>query len=312
MDRKLTIFALLLAAALGGIIIAAHLIAASQGVVLVVILILAALIYVASKFKILVELKEYERAVVFRFGRFVGVKGPGWVIVIPFIEKARIVDLRTKTLDVAPQKVITKDKIEITIDAVIYLRVKDPAAAVLNVRDFERAAVLYVESELREVVGNMSMEEVISNVDKINRKLKEDLQVVAKDWGVEIVSVEIKTITLPEGLMEAMHKRREAEQRKEAVRQQAEAERLRIEAVKAAAEGLSDKALAYYYIRALEQIAAGKSTKIVLPLDLTTLARAISNALGGAVSPEKVKADLEGKYSYILKEFERLLKEKGK
>ncbi len=309
-NPRLVVFAAILLLTIGGIILVAYLIASSQGALLAAVLIAVLLIYAASKVRILFELKEYERAVVFRFGRFIGVKGPGWVIVPPFIEKAVVVDLRTKTLDVAPQKVITKDKIELTVDAVIYLKVKDPAKAVMNVRDYEKAAVLFVESELREVVGNMTMEEVISNVDLINKRLKEGLQIVAKDWGVDVIAVEIKTITLPSGLMEAMHKRREAEQRKEAIRQEALAEKLRIDAVKEAAKGLSEEALAYYYIRALEQIASSKSTKIVLPLDLTTLARSISRALGGAVSPEKVENDRRGKYSYLLKEFERLLKEK--
>ena len=170
---KLAVFAAIFLLTIAGIILAAYLIASSQGALLATIAIAAGLAYLLWRVRILFELKEYERAVVFRFGRFIGVKGPGWVIVIPFIEKAVVVDLRTKTLDVKPQKVITKDKIELTIDAVIYLRVKDPAKAVLNVRDYERAAVLYVESELREVVGNMNMEEVISNVDKINKQLKE-------------------------------------------------------------------------------------------------------------------------------------------
>lgn len=307
---KAVIFAAILALVLVAGVAVVYSLIHEQYVVLVLAIAILLLLYMSLKYDVLLQLNEYERAVVFRLGHFVGVRGPGWTFVIPFIESYVKVDLRTQTLDVAPQKVITKDNIEVQLDAVIYLKVSDPAKAVINVQNYKHAAVLYVESALREVAGRMTAEELISNVDKINSQLRIDLQRIAEDWGVKVVSVELKRVELPPDLMEAMHRRREAEQRKYAAIQEAEAERVKIEAVKAAAEDLSDRALAYYYLQALQQIASGKATKIILPLEVSTLARSISVALGGAVSPQKVQRDLEGKYAYLLDEFKRMLEEK--
>ncbi len=274
-------------------------------------LLILALIYGAAKSDMIVQLMDYERAVVFRMGKFVGVRGPGWVFILPFIEEYVKVDLRVQTVDIAPQKVITKDNIEVTIDAVIYLKVVDAAKAVLAVQDYRAAAILYIESKIREIAGGMTAEEIISNVDAINSELSKELQKLVSDWGVEVVSVELKSVRLPPELMEAMHRRREAEQQKLATIQRAEAEKATIEAVKAAAKGLDDKTLAYYYIRALEKIAEGRATKLVLPLEISTLSQSISAALGGAVSPERVEKDLSGKYAYLLEEFKKLLQKKG-
>ncbi|MDN5358702.1 MAG: hypothetical protein PWP76_545 [Candidatus Diapherotrites archaeon] len=309
--KKAAVFGVILFLALLAVIGIAYAVSTQNYVYLIIGLIILLLLIASTKFDVLLQLQEYERAVVFRFGHFVGVRGPGWTIIIPFIENYVKVDLRTETLDVAPQKVITKDNIEVQIDAVVYLKVSDPAKAVLNVQDYKSAAILYVESTIREIAGRMTAEEIISNVDKINSQLRTDLQRMAEGWGVKVVSVELKRVSLPEELMEAMHQRREAEQRKYAAVQEAEAEKVKIEAVKQAAGELNEKALAYYYLKALEQIASGKATKIVLPLEVSTLAQSISSALGGAVSPKKVEEDLEGKYAYLLDEFKKMLKEKS-
>jgi len=133
-------------------------------------LLLLALLYGAAKSDMLVQLLEYERAVVFRFGKFVGVRGPGWIFILPFIEDFVRVDLRVQTVDIAPQKVITKDNIQVTVDAVIYLRVVDAAKAVLAVQDYKNAAVLFIESKIREIAGGMTADEIISNVDAINSR----------------------------------------------------------------------------------------------------------------------------------------------
>ncbi len=304
---KAVIFAAVLLVVLAAVGVVLYAVAYNKLVYLVIALLVLLLIFGSMKYDTILQLKEYERAVVFRFGHFVGLRGPGWTFILPFVENYVKVDLRTQTLDVAPQKVITKDNIEVQIDAVVYLKVVDPAKAVLNVQDYKTASILYVESAIREMAGRMTAEEIISNVEEINQKLQADLQRIAKDWGVQIVSVELKRVELPPELMEAMHQRREAEQRRYAAEQEAEAEKVKIEAVKAAASGLNDRALAYYYLRALEQIAAGKATKIVLPLEVSTLAQSISSALGGAVSPKKVEQDLEGKYAYLLEEFRKML-----
>ncbi len=311
-SRKVVIFTLLLLAIVGILFLLVYGIIAHNGFIIASVLSLLAALYIMTKTDTLLRLKEYERAVVFRFGRFVGVRGPGWVVVVPFIETYVKVDLRVQTFDVPPQKVITRDNIEITVDAVIALKIIDPKKAVLNVKDFKEAALLFVKSELREVIGNMTLQEVIANVDKINARLKEGLQSIAKDWGIEVVDVGVKEIRLPPDLLEAMHKRREAEQMKEAMRQKAEAEKIKIEAVKEAAEGLSDKAIAYYYIKALEQIAAGKATKIVLPLEVSQLAAMIAKHIGGGVSQQQIEQDLLSKYKHLVDAYLKGLEQKSR
>ena len=307
---KAVIFATILSIILLSMIAVAYSISSKQYAILAIALVILFLIFLSLKYNVLLQLNEYERAVVFRFGHYCGTRGPGWTIILPFIESYVKVDLRTRTLDVLPQKVITKDNIAVKLDAIIYYKVVDAAKAVINVRDYKKAAILYVEASLREIAGRMTAEEIISNVNAINEELRKELQNMAKKWGVDVVSVELKHVELPQDLMEAMHKRREAEQRKYAALQEAEAEKLRIEAVKSAAGDLSDRVLAYYYLKALQQIASGKATKIVLPLEVSTLAQSISSALGGAVSPQKIEKDLEGKYSYLVDEFRRMLEEK--
>ena len=160
---------------------------------LVWIVLIALFLVIVWKGDLILMLEEYQRAVIMRFGKVKRVGGPGWCIVIPFIEKPTIVDLRTQTIDVPKQEIITKSKIELGIDAVIYLSVgKDKESvikSIIEVEDYRTAVRLYVISALRDVLGSMSLDDVISNIETINQKLKEGLKKTTRDWGIVIENV---------------------------------------------------------------------------------------------------------------------------
>jgi regulator of protease activity HflC (stomatin/prohibitin superfamily) len=224
-------------------------------------------------------LEEYQRAVIMRFGRVVRVGGPGWCIVLPFIEKPTIVDLRTQTIDVPKQEVITKGNIEIGIDAVIYLKVgrekESVVKSVVEVEDYRTASRLFVIASLRDVLGNMTLNEIITQIDRVNINLKNNLKEITQAWGIVVENVEIKDVDIPKTVLDAMHREKAAEQDRLSRMEGAKAHEYEIETVKRAAEHLSDKAMAYYYIRALEKLGEGKSTKFMFPMELSRLAESI-------------------------------------
>lgn len=240
-------------------------------------------IYLIVKYDYILLLKEYERAVVLRFGRVNRVGGPGWAIQFPPLEESIVVDLRTQTIDVPKQSIITKDKIELTIDAVIYMRVKKDNASVINsiteVKDYQQAMQTYVVSLIRDVAGGLALSELVENIEKLNEQLKEGLKLASEQWGLEVISVEMQSIDIPKVVLDALHDRQAAEQRKLGRFEEAEAQRREIEVVKEAAEHLSDKALAYYYVKALERLAEGKATKILFPLEIVKLAEAVGGKI---------------------------------
>lgn len=251
---------------------------------------LALFIAMVWKYDFILMLKDYERAVIMRFGKINRVGGPGWCIVLPIIESATIVDLRTQTVDVPKQDVITRENIELRIDTVIYMRVKKDRESVINsvveVENYKEAIRLYIISAIRDVIGSMELPEVIANTEALGNRLKKEAEKISSNWGIEIVSVEIKDVDIPQTVLEAMHEEKAAVQRKLARMQGAEAHMAEIRAVREAAEKLSDRALAYYYIRALEKLGAGKSTKFIFPMELSKLAEALGSRVSGRSSTE--------------------------
>jgi len=249
----------------------------------------------------ILKLKDYERAVIFRFGKLNRVGGPGWALVLPFIESYKYVDLRTKTLDVERQDVITADSIELKIDAVLYLKVKKDNQSVINsvieVEDFQTASRTFVVSSLRDIVGGMELSEVISSIDKINKQAIDELASIAAEWGVKVISIQIKDLDIPEVVLKAMHEQKAAVQQKLARIEKAMATKAEINAVKEASADLSDKALNYYYIKALEEMSKGKSTKLIFPLQFSNLAQSIGDRVGpkksDAQTIELIRAALE-------------------
>ena len=231
---------------------------------------------IISNFDVIITLVDYQRLVIYRFGKVNRVGGPGWTFVWPGIESYTQVDLRTKTIDVPKQEVVTKDSIELKLDAVIYLKVKKDHQSVVNsvieVEDYVEASKLFVVASLRDVVGSMELSGVISNIESINIKVKQNLENISKHWGIEVESVEIKDVQIPETVLEAMHEEKAAVQQKLARMERALAHKAEIEAVKEAASGLDNNSLTYYYIKAMEQMSKGKGSQIYFPTEFAKLA----------------------------------------
>ncbi len=274
-----------------------------------------ALIYFAFATNIILQLKDYERAVIFRFGKVNRVGGPGWTFVLPFIEKPNITTLRTQVIDVPTQQVITRDNIRITIDAILFISVDGSKEAVINsiikVEDYRKAATFYVISMLRDILGEFDLMDVISNTESINKKLTDSLKGVAKEWGIRVNSVEIRDLQIPEEIIESMHKQKAAVQKKLAIFEEAESEKAKIMAIKDATDALSDKTVLYYYIKALEKVGEGQSTKIIFPMELTSLLHSISNKLEMGKLP-KINHDEKEKLAEYLPLVQSYLKNKKK
>jgi regulator of protease activity HflC (stomatin/prohibitin superfamily) len=267
------------------------------------LILLVIFVYMIWKFDFILQLVDYQRAVVYRFGKVNRVGGPGWTWIWPIIESYALVDLRTKTIDVPKQDVVTKDGIELKVDAVIYLKVKKDRQSVVNsiieVEDFQEAARLFVVSAIRDAMGSMQLSEIISNMDIINAQIKENLLKISKDWGVDIDSVEIKDVQIPDIVLDAMHQEKAAVQQKLARMEKALAHKAEIEAVKEAAKDLDANALSYYYIRAIENMSNSKGSKVFFPAEFSKLANIFSSSQLKDVS----KGEDVGKYKKLLEEY---------
>lgn len=271
------------------------------------ILLLLVVLLALWHFDFLLMLKDFERAVVFRFGKVNRVGGPGWAVIIPPIESYTLVDLRTRTVDIPPQDVITKDNVELKIDSVIYIKVlKDDASvikSVVEVENYKNAAKLYVVGLMRDIMGSMTVEEVVSGVEELNVKIKDGLKKISEGWGVTADAVEITDVNIPKAVLDAMHLQKAAEQEKLARLERAFAHKAEIDAVNEAAERLSDKALQYHYIRALEKMSEGKATKMLFPIEISQFAETIAGTIGGTAASAKPKEDLLKQYAPLIAEY---------
>ena len=224
----------------------------------------------ASSIKLL---DEWQRGVVLRLGRFIGVRGPGLIILIPFVEKIKTIDTRTITMDIQPQDIITKDNVSVKVNAVIYFRVLNPEMAVLQVEDYYFATSQLAQTTLRSVLGQSSLDELLGEREKINQRLQEILDLDTEPWGVKISKVEVKHIDLPKEMQRAMAKEAEAERERRAKVISAEGELQRSDKLKQASDKISDSpaALQLAYLQALQEVSnEGKST-IILPLPMEFL-----------------------------------------
>ncbi|MCS7116731.1 MAG: slipin family protein [Nitrososphaerota archaeon] len=182
--------------------------------------------------------KEYERIVVFRMGRLMGAKGPGLQFVIPFIDRVKFVDLRLITMDVPKQRIITRDNVSVDVDAVVYFRVADPISAVVKVMDYIAAASLLSQTTLRDVIGQVEFDDLLSKRDELNKRIQTILDEVTEAWGVKVTAVALKDAVLPEEMQRAIAKQAEAEREKRSRIIMAEGERL-------AAEKMAEAAVFY-------------------------------------------------------------------
>ncbi|MFN3659364.1 MAG: slipin family protein [Pseudolabrys sp.] len=229
--------------------------------------VLAALFLLFYSFRIL---REYERGVVFLLGRFWKVKGPGLIIVVPFIQQMVRVDLRTRVLDVPPQDVISRDNVSVQVNAVIYYRVMDPENAIIQVEDYDLATSELSQTTLRSVVGQHELDEMLAERTKINADVQRILDEQTGAWGIKVSNVELKHIDLNETMVRAIAKQAEAERLRRAKIIDAEGEQQAAEKLAQAGEILSGRpeALQLRYLGALQNIAGERSSTIVFPMPI--------------------------------------------
>ncbi len=230
--------------------------------------------------------REYERGGVFRLGRFVGLRGPGLVLIIPFIENMRKVDLRVITMDVPQQECITMDNVTVRVDAVIYFRVVEAADAILRVLDYIKATSLLAATTMRNVVGQSTLDELLAQRDRLNEKIQVVVDEGTNPWGIKVSMVEVKDVQLPQTMQRAMAAQAEAERERRAKVVHAEGEYQAAEKLAQAAQVISSQpsALQLRYLQTLSGIATERSNIIVfpLPMDLVPI-------LGKASGSEKSK-----------------------
>ena len=218
--------------------------------------------------------REYERVGVFRLGRFVGLRGPGLVLIIPFIELVRKVDLRVITMDVPAQECITVDNVTVRVDAVVYFRVVNAADAILKVLDYIKATSLLAQTTLRNVVGQSTLDELLGQRDRLNEKIKTAVDEGTDPWGIKVSMVEVKDVQLPQTMQRAMAAQAEAERDRRAKVVHAEGEYQAAEKLADAARVISSQpsALQLRYLQTLSSISTEKTTIIVFPLPVDLLA----------------------------------------
>lgn len=214
--------------------------------------------------------QEYERGVMFRLGRYVGVRGPGFILMIPFVERIVRVDLRVITMDVPAQEAITKDNVTVKVNAVVYFRVVASEDAVIKVLDFVRATSLLAQTSLRNVLGQSDLDELLSQREKLNLKLQQIIDEGTNPWGIKVSLVEIKDVELPDTMQRAMAAQAEAERDRRAKIVHADGEYQASERLTKAAEVLASQpqALQLRYLQTIGQIATERSTVVVFPLPI--------------------------------------------
>lgn len=230
-------------------------------------------------------LREYERGVIFTLGRFTKVKGPGLIILIPFIQTMEKVDLRIIVMDVPTQDVISKDNISVKVNAVVYFRVIDPERAIINVEHFHEAVSQLAQTTLRSVLGKHDLDEMLSERDKLNLDIQKILDEHSDAWGVKVSNVEIKHVDLDESMIRAIARQAEAERTRRAKVIHAEGEYQAAERLTGAAEQLSKSpnAMTLRYLQTLIDIAGEKNSTIVFPLPVDLFGAIMKHIDQGAV-----------------------------
>ncbi len=219
-------------------------------------------------------LREYERAVVFTFGRFQKVMGPGLVILIPFVQEMVRVDLRIQVIEIPTQDVISKDNVSMKVDAVLYFNVIDAEHAIIKVQDYMPATVMLAQTTLRAVLGQHQLDEMLSERTKLNDDVQSILDAQTETWGIKVSNVEIRTVELTENMIKAIAKQAEAERDRRAKIIHAEAELQAAQTLTDAAKILSTdpSAMQLRYLQTLTEIGAEQNSTVIfpMPLDIVT------------------------------------------
>ncbi len=244
-------------------------------------------------------LREYERAVVFRLGRLIGDKGPGLVLLIPVIDKMVRVDLRTVTLNIPPQEVITRDNVPARVNAVTYFRVVKADDSVVNVEDYLEATSQIAQTTLRSVLGKAELDTLLAERDKLNESLQQIIDDQTEPWGVKVTTVEIKDVEIPQGMQRSMARQAEAERERRAKVINAEGEFQAAQRLSDAAAIINQKpaTLQLRYLQTLGEIGVNQNSTVVFPLPMDLIAPFLDAGAatndGGSRSarPERVQGD---------------------
>jgi regulator of protease activity HflC (stomatin/prohibitin superfamily) len=253
--------------------------------VLLIILLLIFLWLVASGVRVV---QEYERGVLFVFGRCRGARGPGIFVVPPFISRIVRVNLQTQAVPVASQQVITKDNVTVAVDAVAYFRVKDPVASVIKIQNWFSAAQLVAQTSLRSIIGRHELDQLLSDRDRINAELKIALDEQTEPWGVSVDNVEIRDVGLPDQMQRAMARQAEAERERRAkvIAAQGEFESSEKLAQAAAAMGSNPGAMQLRTLQTMAEIATERNSTIIfpIPVEIMSIMQGLADRLGSTGS----------------------------
>lgn len=246
----------------------------------IIVVLVILFIFLLSALKVL---KEYQRGVVFRLGKVIGLKGPGLIIVWPMIDSIRRVDLRVVAMDVPPQDVITLDNVSVRVNAVVYFRVVDPKKAILEVENYIYATSQLAQTNLRSVLGESSLDELLSQREDINDKLQNILDRMTDPWGIKVGTVEVKHVDLPENMQRVMAKQAEAERDRRGKVIMADAEFQAAQKLADAADIIDAHpvALQLRYMQTLSEIAVENNSTTIFPLPIELLKPFINRLDGG-------------------------------
>jgi len=233
----------------------------------IIVIIFMGLILLGNMIRVL---KEYERGVVFRLGRLIGAKGPGLIILIPIVDKLVRVDLRVITYDIPPQDVITKDNVSVKVNAVLYFQVTDANRSIVSVANFFEATSQIAQTTLRSVLGQVELDELLADREKINAQLQKIIDDQTEPWGVKVSVVEVKNVDLPPEMIRAIAKQAEAERERRAkiIHAQGEFEAAQKLSEAAAVISKSPGTMQLRYLQTLTEVAAEKNSTLVFPVPI--------------------------------------------
>ena len=224
--------------------------------------------------------QEYERGVIFRLGRLVGARGPGLFFILPFVERMVKVDLRVVTMDVPRQDVITRDNVTVKVDAVVYFRVLDPEMAVVKVTDYIRATSLVAQTTLRSVLGQSDLDELLSKREDVNQRLQRIIDETTEPWGVKVTIVEVRDVSLPADMINAMSRQAQAERERRAkvIHAEGEYEASRRLAEAGAVMAAEPTTLQLRYLQTLTEIASERNSTVVFPIPVDMISMFLRHA----------------------------------
>jgi regulator of protease activity HflC (stomatin/prohibitin superfamily) len=215
-------------------------------------------------------LREYERGVIFRLGKSIGAKGPGLILLIPFVDRIVKIDLRVVTINVPQQEMMTRDNVPVTVDAVVYFRVVDAEAAIIKVENYRNATSLIAQTTLRSVLGQAELDELLAQRDRINQTLQEIIDRQTEPWGVKVTAVEVKDVVLPDAMKRSMAGQAESERERRSKVINAEGEFQAAEKLVQAGRLIASEpiALQLRYLQTMREIASERSTTTFLPIPI--------------------------------------------